>query len=95
MIGRNTWEIKRFIKKLLETAAEIIDKKRERAYNVSAVDRGRMMMNVCELTAAITALANTIACQMNDGELTVIAAVLVQLGDTLSTIAARRAVCGS
>ncbi len=52
-------------------------------------------MNVCELTAAITALANTIACQMNDGELTVIAAVLVQLGDTLSTIAARRAVCGS
>ena len=51
-------------------------------------------MNACELTAAITALANTIACQFSDGDLALIAAVLVQLGDTLSTIAARRAVCG-
>ena len=51
-------------------------------------------MNTCELTAAITALANTIAFQLSDGDLAVIAAVLVQLGDTLSTIAARRTVCG-
>ena len=50
-------------------------------------------MNACELTATITALANTIACNLNDQELTLLASVFVQLGDTLVTIATRRSLC--
>ena len=50
-------------------------------------------MNACELTATITGLANAIACKLNDEELTLLASVLVQLGDTLVTIATRRSIC--
>ena len=50
-------------------------------------------MNPCELTASITAAANSIACKLTDEQLTLIASVLVQLGDTLATIAAQRALC--
>lgn len=50
-------------------------------------------MNPCELTAAVTAIANTLACKMNDDELTILASVLVQLGDTLVTIVTQRAIC--
>ena len=50
-------------------------------------------MNACELTAGITALANAIACKLDDDELTLLAAVLVQLGDTLVTISTSRSVC--
>ncbi len=50
-------------------------------------------MNACELTASITALANVIACKLSDDELTLAAAILVQLGDTLATISAQRAIC--
>ena len=50
-------------------------------------------MNGCELTASVTALANAIACRMNPEELTLLAAVLTQLGDTLNTIALRRSLC--
>ena len=49
-------------------------------------------MNPCELTASITAAANVIANKLNDDELAVLSAVLVQLGDTLATIAAQRAI---
>ena len=42
-------------------------------------------MTPCELTALITALANTIACKLNDNELALLSSVLVQLGDTLAT----------
>lgn len=52
-----------------------------------------MRMNPCELTASITAAANAIACKLNDDELALFAAVLVQLGDTLATIATQRAIC--
>ena len=51
-------------------------------------------MNGCELTASVTALANAIACRMNPEELTLLAAVLTQLGDTLATIAVQRSICG-
>ena len=47
-------------------------------------------MNACEITAAVTAAANTIACRLNDEELALWSSVLVQLGDTLATIAAQR-----
>ena len=50
-------------------------------------------MNSCELTATVTALANGIACKLNDDELLLLASVLVQLGDTLVTIATQRSVC--
>ena len=58
-------------------------------------DEGKMKMNACQLTASVTAAANAIACQLNNDELTLLAAVLVQLGDTLATIATQRAVCGT
>lgn len=50
-------------------------------------------MNACELTATVTALANAIACKLNDDEITLLASVLVQLGDTLVTIATHRSIC--
>lgn len=49
--------------------------------------------NAGEITAAVTAAANTIACQLNDEELALWSSVLVQLGDTLATIAAQRDLC--
>ena len=50
-------------------------------------------MNPCELTATITAIANSLSCKLSDDELTLLASVLVQLGDTLVTIATQRAIC--
>lgn len=46
------------------------------------------------LTTTINSLAVCIAGSLNDDELAFWAAVLVQLGDTLGTIAAQRALCG-
>lgn len=51
-------------------------------------------MNPCELTAAVTAIANTLACQLTEDELNLLGAVLSQLSDTLLTIAAHRSLCG-
>ena len=50
-------------------------------------------MNPCELTAAITALANTIACGRSLDELNLLGVILTQLGDTMFTIAAQREIC--
>ena len=50
-------------------------------------------MNSFELTAAVTALANAIASKLSPSEIALIAGILVQLGDTLATIAAREALC--
>ena len=50
-------------------------------------------MNALELTSAITALANAVACDRTPSELALIASVFVQLGDTLATIAAEKALC--
>ena len=50
-------------------------------------------MNPCEITATVTAIANTISCRLNNDELTLLASVLVQLGDTLVTIVTQRALC--
>lgn len=43
-------------------------------------------MNACELTASVTALANSIVCQLTTDELSLSSAVFMQLGDTLTTI---------
>ena len=48
-------------------------------------------MTPLELTSAVTALANAIAHDLSTGELALVAGVFVQLGDTLATIAAQRA----
>lgn len=52
-------------------------------------------MNACELTATVTALANGIACKLSDDELAALSTVLVQIGDTLATIATHRTLCNN
>ena len=52
-------------------------------------------MNSLELTSAITALANVIACKLSADEIAFLASIFVQLGDTLATIAARESLCGN
>ena len=48
-------------------------------------------INTLELTASLTAIANAIACDLTVTELALVAGVFVQIGDTLATIAAHRA----
>lgn len=50
-------------------------------------------MNPLELTSAITALSNAIACGLNDEQLGLAAAVFTQIGDTLATISVQRSIC--
>lgn len=50
-------------------------------------------MNACEMTAAITALANTLACNLSEDELNLLGVILTQLGDTILTIATHRGIC--
>ena len=50
-------------------------------------------MNPCELTAAITALANAIACGKTADEITMIGVILTQLADTLLTIGTHKSIC--
>lgn len=50
-------------------------------------------MDPCSLTLSVTAIANFIAKQLPDDELAVAGTVFSQLGDTLSTILAQRALC--
>ena len=50
-------------------------------------------MNACELTASITALANTLARSLTEDELNLLGVVLTQLGDTLLTIATHKSIC--
>ena len=56
---------------------------------------GVIHMNACELTAAITALANAIAQGKTTDELNMIGVVLTQLGDTILTIGTHRSICES
>lgn len=50
-------------------------------------------MNSLELTSAVTALANALACRLTTSEISLLASIWVQLGDTLATIATQRALC--
>ena len=50
-------------------------------------------MNSSELTSAVTAIANIIACELTTSEISLLASLFVQLGDTLATIAARQVLC--
>lgn len=44
-------------------------------------------MTPLELTSAITAIANALACKLTSDEINLLSAVFTQLGDTLATIA--------
>ena len=44
-------------------------------------------MTSFELTSLITTIANALACKFSVNEITILASVFVQLGDTLATIA--------
>ena len=50
-----------------------------------------MKIRSLELTAAVTALANALARGLSVTELALAAGIFVQLGDTIATIAAERA----
>ena len=50
-------------------------------------------MTPLELTATLTAIANAIARGLSVEELALAASIFVQIGDTLATIAAQRALC--
>ena len=50
-------------------------------------------MSSIELTSAVTAIANLIACNLTADEMALVSGILVQLGDTLATIAAHEALC--
>ena len=47
-------------------------------------------MNSCRLTATITAVANALAQKLSLEQISLLAAVFVQLGDTLATIATQK-----
>ena len=50
-------------------------------------------LNGCEITAAVTVIANSLAGKLSDDQLALAAAVFTQLGDTLATIAVSRSIC--
>ncbi len=50
-------------------------------------------MTPCELTASITAIANSLACGRAANEISLLGTVFTQLGDTLQTIAAQKTLC--
>ena len=50
-------------------------------------------MSPCQLTASVTAIANTLACSLTQEELELLGVILTQLGDTLLTIATHNELC--
>ena len=48
-------------------------------------------MSSCELTAFITAIANILARELSNGEISLLSSIFVQLGDTLATIVTNNA----
>ena len=50
-------------------------------------------MNACELTTFLTAIANWLACQLNQEELELLGVSLTQLGDTILTIVTQKSIC--
>ena len=52
-------------------------------------------MNSFQLTAYISAVANAISCNLTIEEITLLSTILVQLGDTLATIATQQTICSN
>ena len=55
---------------------------------------GVNIMDNCQLTLTITALANAMATGLSPEEAALLGSLLTQLGDTILTIAARQSLCG-
>ena len=55
--------------------------------------KGTDIMNSCQLSTSITAVANALASTLSIEETSLLAAIFVQLGDTLATIATQRTIC--
>ena len=51
------------------------------------------MMNTCELTMAVAAIANALACGRTADEVNMLGVIFTQLGDTLLTIGTQRGIC--
>lgn len=50
-------------------------------------------MNSCEISTAVTAIANILFKKLNDDEVALLGAILVQLGDTLETMSVQKEIC--
>ena len=50
-------------------------------------------MNSCQFTTLITAVANLLSGNLSIEDTTLLAALFVQLGDTLATIATQKTIC--
>ncbi len=50
-------------------------------------------MNSCEISAVVTAIANILFKKLNDDEIALLGAILVQLGDTLETMSVQKEIC--
>ena len=50
-------------------------------------------MNSCELTTYISALANIIAKDLTDDQISLLSSIFMQLGDTLDTIVSNNQLC--
>lgn len=50
-------------------------------------------MNTCELTTAITAIANGLARGLTPEEIGLLGSIFMQLGDTLTTIGLQQSLC--
>ena len=59
------------------------------------LNKGDDTMNPCEITALVTAFSNILAQNLTENELNLVAAIFSQIGDTLNTIAAQKALCSS
>lgn len=57
--------------------------------------RGVTHLYSVNLTSAITAIANALACKLTVDEMGLLASILVQLGDTLATISLTESLCKS
>lgn len=62
-------------------------------YNINIQKIRNDYMNSCEISAAVTAIANILFKKLNDDEIALLGAILVQLGDTLETMSVQKEIC--
>ena len=62
-------------------------------YNINIQKIRNDYMNSCEISAAVTAIANILFKKLNDDEVALLGAILVQLGDTLETMSVQKKIC--
>lgn len=62
-------------------------------YNINIQKIRNDYMNSCEISAAVTAIANLLFKKLNDDEVALLGAILVQLGETLETMSVQKEIC--